>query len=348
MIICRRRRGYGFLILSLTGLCGAVALPPKQDEPKAEAVFRNITSFKGNKASDVIPAMQFMSASLKVGCDFCHVADRSSDEKGEKKTAREMVEMQRDINAKNFGGRTQVTCATCHAGHPHPINFSPAEGNETRTRRSPAVKPEEVLAAYTKACGVDATHSVTGLRLKGTTGTTVKSAVETTYLAGKFAVVTKAAPSDSKQGFNGASAWFTRGKEVQKMPLQYATEFINQRAIYLGPDSLPKLANPSGGTANIAGKDELVVTGALQDKTRVSLFFDKATSLLTRVAIYYPTVLGSIAQINDYSDYKKVNGIEVPMTIESHSSQGDDVYHFRSAKFDDKIDVTVFDPPAKN
>src|SRR4029450_2691952 len=63
--------------------------------------------------------MQFFEASLGVGCDFCHVADRVKDT--DKKTmARKMIQMVRDINKNNFGGETEVTCYTCHRGQTTP------------------------------------------------------------------------------------------------------------------------------------------------------------------------------------------------------------------------------------
>src|SRR4051794_20562054 len=123
------RLRHALFIISGLILCTAVALPLQQ-EPLAEQQFKNIKSFKGQKASDVLPAMEFMAASLKVGCEFCHTEDRASDEKQEKGTARAMIAMERDINAKHFGGRTVVTCATCHGGKPNPLNVPPVQGIE--------------------------------------------------------------------------------------------------------------------------------------------------------------------------------------------------------------------------
>jgi len=339
------RLGYGLLVLSFTGLCGAVAIP-QQDQPTAEKVFKNIVSFKGDKASDVIPAMEFMSASLKVDCDYCHTADRASDSKGEKKTARDMIAMQRDINKQNFGGRNQITCATCHAGHTHPVNLPPVEGLEVRPRRSQTVKPEEVLAAYGKAVGADATHTIPGLQLKGTQESKgVKTAFEATYAGGKYAFIVKDKKADQKQGFNGSMAWFTTPSGIQPVPLVFAIQFVNQKTIYMGPDTLPKLSNPSGGTAKLGKNDALVVSGQLPDKTRVALYFDKKSGLLSRTMFSYPSILGSMAKINDFSDYRSVNGVKLPMTITYHATEGDTTLHIRSANSDDKIDATVFDPP---
>jgi len=65
--------------------------------------------------------MQFVSASLGVGCDFCHVQGKfDQDDKKTKLTARKMMQMVAAINQNNFDGHREVTCNTCHAGTVHP------------------------------------------------------------------------------------------------------------------------------------------------------------------------------------------------------------------------------------
>jgi Photosynthetic reaction centre cytochrome C subunit len=54
------------------------------------------------------------------GCNFCHEADRSLDTKPTKVTARQMIEMVADINAKFGDGKVHVTCWTCHLGSTKP------------------------------------------------------------------------------------------------------------------------------------------------------------------------------------------------------------------------------------
>ena len=59
------------------------------------------------------------------GCTFCHVQDRSSDEKPQKVMARMMISMVKDINSKiatqsGEAGKTFVTCYTCHRGKTEP------------------------------------------------------------------------------------------------------------------------------------------------------------------------------------------------------------------------------------
>src|SRR5215470_4580583 len=85
---------------------------PADDTPKmAEQQFKNIQALKGVPAEQLVPTMQFISASLGVECDFCHV-DRQmdKDDKKEKQTARKMIAMQLAINRASFDGKVQVTC----------------------------------------------------------------------------------------------------------------------------------------------------------------------------------------------------------------------------------------------
>jgi hypothetical protein len=71
-------------------------------------------------------AMRNAAAGLGVMCTFCHVDDRSSDEKPEKLTARMMFGMVKDINAKFPDGKVHVTCYTCHRGMEMPVSAPPA------------------------------------------------------------------------------------------------------------------------------------------------------------------------------------------------------------------------------
>jgi hypothetical protein len=76
--------------------------------------------------ANLIPTMRAAAAGLGVMCGFCHVEDRSSDEKPEKLTARMMFAMVKDINAKFPDGKAHVTCYTCHRGAQEPLMAPPA------------------------------------------------------------------------------------------------------------------------------------------------------------------------------------------------------------------------------
>jgi len=71
--------------------------------------------------------MMAFNAGLGVMCNFCHVqGDFASDEKPEKATARMMITMAREVNAKFTDGKQHVSCYTCHRGEEEPKMMPPA------------------------------------------------------------------------------------------------------------------------------------------------------------------------------------------------------------------------------
>ena len=113
------------LLLMLLPLC---AQPPQEGGRKGGAppAPKNL---KILKAEEVRPAMGAYTRSLGVTCDFCHVmGDRASDENPKKNTARMMIAMVKDINAKfpDAASKTYVTCYTCHNGKSTPLTAAPA------------------------------------------------------------------------------------------------------------------------------------------------------------------------------------------------------------------------------
>ncbi|MDR3687966.1 MAG: hypothetical protein P4L46_01210, partial [Fimbriimonas sp.] len=225
-------------------------------------------------------------------------------------------------------------------------SLPPVEGIEVRPRRSSDVSPASVLEAYGKAVGGDGAHPITGLRFEGTcTMAGVKSKVDATASENKYTFVVHGAKGDNRTGSNGTLAWFTTEKGIQPVPVPIALQYVNQRLTYTGPASLPKLENTMGATAKLAGKDTLVVSGTDASRVRVSMYFDKATGLLVRISRSYPSILGSMAKIDDFSNYRRVAGTMLPMKIVNHDTEGDTEIEYRSAKVDNKLDPTSFDPP---
>lgn len=93
--------------------------------------FKNVQVLKDVPSGQFLQYMRAFNASLGVQCSFCHVQDRSSDEKHEKLTARNMIKMTHAINDQFFAGKMEVRCYTCHKGAEHPVSNPPEpEGAE--------------------------------------------------------------------------------------------------------------------------------------------------------------------------------------------------------------------------
>src|SRR5215470_12423481 len=113
-------------LISATGLCSTsqtASNPVPPPAPKtAEQVYKNIQVLKEVPADQLIPAMQYITASLGVQCDFCHLENAfEKDDKPTKQTARKMMRMMFAINKDNFDSKRKVTCYACHRGAPKPI-----------------------------------------------------------------------------------------------------------------------------------------------------------------------------------------------------------------------------------
>lgn len=94
---------------------------------------------KDTSPEDVIKVMKGYTQQLGVQCGLCHAnnaatkhPDFPSDQKPEKNTARTMMLMTQEINAKYLSqihdpdaapDQKTVTCGTCHRGHSMPVTF---------------------------------------------------------------------------------------------------------------------------------------------------------------------------------------------------------------------------------
>jgi hypothetical protein len=98
---------------------------------------------KDTSPQDVMKIMFGFTRQLGVKCTFCHAEDAAtkhpnfaSDEKPDKSTARTMMLMTQEINAKYLAqihdpdaapDQKTVSCGTCHQGHSMPMPFKAKE-----------------------------------------------------------------------------------------------------------------------------------------------------------------------------------------------------------------------------
>lgn len=110
-------------MLSLFALC---AQPPQEGGRKG-GQRQPPKNLKILTPEQVGPSMRAFTQALGVQCNFCHVqGDRASDENPNKNTARMMLTMTHDINAKFPDAKEHVTCYTCHRGAQMPLTSAPA------------------------------------------------------------------------------------------------------------------------------------------------------------------------------------------------------------------------------
>ena len=98
--------------------------------PPREQQLKNLQFFpKGTTHDEIVPPMQEMTKAIGAkDCEYCHVSGRGElDDKVQKRTARLMLRLVADLNAKLEaelgpapGGEQRVRCITCHRGEPIP------------------------------------------------------------------------------------------------------------------------------------------------------------------------------------------------------------------------------------
>jgi len=185
------RRFFQVASVALTAalaILGARAQSPAGQAPTtpklAEEQFKNIKVLNGIPAEQVIPAMQFITASLGVECEYCHVRQEKGmafdkDDKKPKIAARKMITMMLAINKDNFEGKREVTCFSCHRGAAEPIGtpivateeLAAIAGAEKKPAAAPAALPtsDQVFDKYLAASGgAEAVQKITSRVAKGT------------------------------------------------------------------------------------------------------------------------------------------------------------------------------------
>lgn len=330
------------LLLAVASLVSA-ALTFEQGEEPSEKVFKNIVSFKGVPAKDLIPAMKFMNASMKVECSYCHDAADYAKDTPKKEITRKMIDMQRQINTDHFNGKLEVTCNSCHGGLTHPEGM-PANGIALRHRRfSTEVKPVEYLKKHVDAVG----GAGQILRLAGTMkqGTGPELPFEVVQSPeGRFV-----ANSDGqKSGYDGTVAWFGGEDEIHKLWGDPAFGLIRLGRAFRLPDALAKHERLAvAGEATMNGKKYIVVRGALpSENSSEEFYFSSETGLLARVVTITRSTIGATPTYIDYSDYRTVDGVQIPHQIEYNSPEGAvTLVKYASAKPEPGFDVKGFSPP---
>jgi photosynthetic reaction center cytochrome c subunit len=325
------------LIALATALLGARAQNPQQAAPPSGAPasatpktasqqFKNIQILKDVPADQIVPAMQFITASLGVDCEYCHVEHAfDKDDKKPKVTARKMMEMMITINQENFQGHRDVTCYTCHQGSAKPVSIpvisvpgkSPEriEGALIAASGNPA--PESLLDKYLAAVGgADALGKVTSRVAKGTVTAFGDQHMPVELFAkapDKRVSVMRMKEGESVTAYNGKVGWLSVPGRVHMMNSQESfgarmdadlAFAANVKSLYSKWETLPG--------EKIDGHDTWLVIGHREGSPPLELYFDQNSNLLLRLTRYIDSPLGYNPTQIDYADYRPVDGVKTP------------------------------------
>jgi photosynthetic reaction center cytochrome c subunit len=297
----------------------------------AEEVYKNIQVLKGTPATDLNQTMHLIAGSLGVGCNFCHIEDRASDEKPAKETARKMMRMVMAMNKEFFNGRQEVSCYTCHRGSFEPVNVPivpvpPAQAREPRPTNLPTA--DQILSKYVEALGGEqALRKVTSREVIATEGVptgpggsvVVPGQLERYMKAPNLRVdVVKTDKFTISSGFDGTKAWSQneRGR-VSELPSPDQERAKRNADFYQSLDLMQEYTKLRVvGIRKVNDHDAYEVLGTVQGDSPERLFFDTQTGLLLRKSTYLATAIGRSPLDVDYDDYRDTgSGTKYPFLI---------------------------------
>jgi len=314
-------------------------------EKTVEQVAKNIKVLTGMPESQLIPVMNFFSASMGRRCNFCHVNnqgqwDYASDAKPEKAAAREMIKLVMDINKTTERLKLDpVSCYTCHRGRTSPQSIpmlplpvpSPAPnagggpGGPTSgasPQASPSPTPalpsaDEIFSKYATALGGQA--SIDKLKSRTAKGTVTQAngnsfQFELTQAApDKFYLLVTTPQGTVERGFNGQVGWEKTARGIREVS---GAELVNFKATN-GLFTLLKLKEqyskpPRVRKDKLNDHDVYIVDGTTNENRRMRLYFDASSGLLLRRTTTMPTMVGIIPDQVDLEDYREADGLKFP------------------------------------
>jgi hypothetical protein len=315
----------------------APAAAQTSTEKTVEQNHKNIQVLKGLPESQLIPVMNYMGASLGVRCNFCHVNnngtwDYASDEKGEKKSAREMINMVGGINKTSFRGNAEVSCYTCHRGrsqvaHTVPVPLPTPEprpsqqGPAPQQQQQPALPTaEQILDKYYQAVGGQA--AIDKLKSRVMKGTLVlANGNELGYELTQSGTDMVLANMTTEKGvvqraFNGTVGWEKNAagiRDLSPVEIYFLRRYPSMFKDVNLKDQFTRIS--VAGKPKIDGRDVYVLRATTSTGQREQLYFDAETGLLVRRSTSVTTPVGVIPEQVDFSDYRDVDGMRLPFVV---------------------------------
>ena len=335
-------------------------------EKTAGEAFKNVQVLKDLPASQFMPNMFFFTEALGVGCEHCHVTSDSGpwplekDDKKEKQTAREMIKMMRSINDQFFSGQLEVTCATCHQGHPEPDNVPPIRAlgakppEDMEAADLSSLPPaDQVLDRYVDAIGgTAALAKLTTREAKGVlvseSGTTYT--LEVTQKAPNLGLMAAVAPQGRKDryGYDGAKAWQASGESAFEARGLEGARIARDAQFYVDADLKKRYPRRfTAGKETVGDQECFVVRAGGPGVVSEKLYFSASSGLLLRRLVQTRTTVGRFSEESDYSDYRAVDGVKLPFTVARMEVNTRYTEKYSEIKHNVPVDEAVFQmPPA--
>jgi photosynthetic reaction center cytochrome c subunit len=353
-------------------IIAAVAAAPiaaAQQPASAGASRPNLRVLQTLPESQLFPLMNLVADSLGVRCDYCHIQvapdltrtpsnvggwvwDR--DDKPQKRTAREMMQMVVDLNAGRFKGQSRITCYTCHRGSTQPARtppMPPGPGAASTPAALPLPSADRVWTNYVNAVG----QGDRGARGTGTIISGWDDRPEGRYgrveivVAGtdRYRATVSTPDGTASQGLDGEAAWIATNDRVQRL----AGDDVG-RLRRIAMRYHPVKERPANlevvGVERFADRDVYVARATIDPITTSTLYFDIVTGLLRREMRTMETMLLPLQEEVDYDDYRDVSGVKLPFRVRTSDGAPYSTVTrtFLQIRRNVAVDDAVFRPPS--
>lgn len=343
------------VLLCLDILSAQTASPPPLQGKSAEEIYKNIKVLKSSPAEEVLPSMQFMSSSLGVHCEHCHVEGAfDKDDKKPKQQARDMMKMVSTLNQVNFAGRPGITCFTCHRGVLRPRRTPAVLETASRlaTSRTPAAtSAASILDRYVQAIGgMPALQKISSETKKGTIelGSGIEFPIEIAVKQPDLRSVRVHFPNgESVEVENGGTGWsLVPGRPLHEMSKEEAAS----ARVDADPSFVSRLKETFAKLEvrpdiQIGDSTVIVLRASNSNEPPVRLYFDKKSGVLVRIVRYVNSPLGRNPTQVDYSDYREVAGVRLPFRWTVAQPQGKFTVQLSEIQVNVRLDDARFAKP---
>jgi len=364
------------VLVCLITIAPAAGQQATAEKPQmVEDVFKNVQVLKGIPVNQFMDTMGFFAAALGLNCTGCHVPESLQDwtkfaeDIPRKRMARQMIVMVNGFNKTGFGGRRMLTCWTCHRGTQAPevipslaaqYTIAPEDPNAIEIVPDGPKEPtgDQLLDKFIQASGG-------AQRLAALSSWTAKGTIEgfDTYhmkvpveiyakAPAQRTVISHTQIGDTSIVFDGSAGWIAAlDRPVRLIPMLPGPEFDGGKldAVLGFPGGIKQaLTDWKVGfpVTTIDDKAVNIVQGTGAGKTRVKLYFDEKTGLLTRQVRYADTPIGMVPTQVDYADYREVAGVKLPYHIVITWTDGQSDIQLTDIQANARIDAAKFAKPA--
>ncbi len=341
--------------------------PVGNQKQTTDAVFKNIQVLKGVPSDQLIPAMQLVSASLGVECEYCHVQGHfDKDDKKPKQIARDMMRMTLAIDKESFEGNREVSCYSCHKGSLKPEAIPAVNEGQATKRLSGRAKTAEaeelpvnlptsdqIIDHYIQALGGAAAIEKITSRVENGTESLGEESFRVEIVSKdpeKEAFIRHIPAGDSIMVLNGQASWSAmpgrpvreiHGAELDANKIESDLHFpLHIKRLF---DEL-RVEYPE----KVGDRDAYLISAARNGQPAVKLYFDQQSGLLLRLVHYADSPLGLVPTQIDYSDYRNTDGVEVPFRRGIAQPGGTSRIQLEQVQQNTPIDDDQFAQPASS